>query len=438
MRFRWLCGSLLLALAGCDDGWMQFHGGASNSGFYLADTDFAFRPRWSAEVGQVVYSSPAVGEDGTIYVGNMDGELVAVAPDGTERWRRLFPDSVILASPAVAPDGNIYVIVNHEVDEDTIVSQLQKVEPDGDWAWTFTYTGGLTTSSPKVWQFEQAVHILTQVEGVNTQLVIVDGSGDLVHEEVVAGCAQEIVGDGWSPFEAISDFLSILLDFPVEFDPASLPSDIPDQFGWLTPTVAIVGEPGDGEIGVAVAGSCEITVLRWSPPDLEHVWTEQYEEDDSPRNLSSPAVFVNGLLVIGGEEYDHWWRPSFHHGRVWAFDAETGAQLWKFDTPDPVMATPASFGRQIFVASLHDFHVLDSDGDLLDTLPLGDEQTAASAALSRDLGYFSSTGGLTSFEFDLANVLEHRATPGPLSSPVIAEDGTVYAISGTRLFAFPR
>ncbi len=435
MRFGRLCIPLLLILAGCDDTWTQFHG-ASNAGFYLAKTELAFKPRWSADVGQVVYSSPAVGADGTIYVGNMDGELVAVAPDGSERWRRLFPDSVILSSTAVAPDGAIYVIVNHEVDEETIVSQLQKVEPDGDWAWTFTSTGGLTTSSPKVWQFDQAVHILAQVENVDTKLVIVDDTGDLVHEEAVTGCPHVITGSGWNPFDVLFDFLSILFDFPVEFDPASLPSEIPDQFGWLTPTVALVGEPGGDEIGVAVAGSCGLAAVRWRPPVLERVWTAEYEDDDDPRHLSSPAVFVNGMVVIGGEEPVSIWLP-FVHGRVWAFDAETGARLWKFDTPDPVMATPASFGRQIFVASLHDFHILDSDGDLLDTIPLGEEQTAASAALSRNLGYFSSTGGLTSFEFDLANVLEHRTTPGPLSSPVIAEDGTVYAISGTRLFAFP-
>jgi outer membrane protein assembly factor BamB len=59
-----------------------------------------------------VQSSPAIGPDGTIYVGSNDGHLYAVDPDtGTERWR--FPSSGnvgdIRSSPAIAADGTIYV-----------------------------------------------------------------------------------------------------------------------------------------------------------------------------------------------------------------------------------------------------------------------------------------------------------------------------------------
>ena len=59
-----------------------------------------------------VQSSPAIGPDGTIYVGSNDGHLYAIDPDtGTEKWR--FPSSGsvgdIRSSPAVAADGTIYV-----------------------------------------------------------------------------------------------------------------------------------------------------------------------------------------------------------------------------------------------------------------------------------------------------------------------------------------
>jgi outer membrane protein assembly factor BamB len=55
-----------------------------------------------------VYSSPAVGGDGTIYVGSADGQLYAINPDGSLKWS--FPTvSSVISSPAIGGDGTIYV-----------------------------------------------------------------------------------------------------------------------------------------------------------------------------------------------------------------------------------------------------------------------------------------------------------------------------------------
>jgi hypothetical protein len=58
-------------------------------------------------------SSPAISADGTIYVGveigNMDGgEIIAVNPDGTERWRKKI-GSWVDSSPCIAEDGTVYI-----------------------------------------------------------------------------------------------------------------------------------------------------------------------------------------------------------------------------------------------------------------------------------------------------------------------------------------
>ena len=34
----------------------------------------------------MIHSSPAIGADGTIYVGSDDGKLYAINPDGTQKW----------------------------------------------------------------------------------------------------------------------------------------------------------------------------------------------------------------------------------------------------------------------------------------------------------------------------------------------------------------
>ena len=55
-----------------------------------------------------MYSSPAIGADGTIYVGSEDYKLYAINPDGTEKWRFAAGRSVH-SSPAIGVDGIIYV-----------------------------------------------------------------------------------------------------------------------------------------------------------------------------------------------------------------------------------------------------------------------------------------------------------------------------------------
>ena len=61
--------------------------------------------RWRFETGGDVDSSPAIGADGTVYVGSDDGNLYAIDPEtGAEVWR--FPaGGEIRSSPAVGADG---------------------------------------------------------------------------------------------------------------------------------------------------------------------------------------------------------------------------------------------------------------------------------------------------------------------------------------------
>ncbi len=55
-----------------------------------------------------MYSSPALGAAGTIYVGSYDNNLYALNPDGTEKWR-FATGSYVYSSPVLGVDGTIYV-----------------------------------------------------------------------------------------------------------------------------------------------------------------------------------------------------------------------------------------------------------------------------------------------------------------------------------------
>ena len=64
---------------------------------------------WSFRFGgSDVYSSPAVGSNGTIYVGSDDNNLYAINPDGSKKWVFKTRGSVP-SSPTIGSDGTIYV-----------------------------------------------------------------------------------------------------------------------------------------------------------------------------------------------------------------------------------------------------------------------------------------------------------------------------------------
>ena len=64
---------------------------------------------WEFKTGGVVNSSPAIGSDGTVYVGSHDKKLYAInGKSGVKLWEFETGDSVD-SSPAIGFDGTVYV-----------------------------------------------------------------------------------------------------------------------------------------------------------------------------------------------------------------------------------------------------------------------------------------------------------------------------------------
>ena len=64
---------------------------------------------WEFETGDGVYSSPAIGSDGTVYVGSMDNMLYAInGKTGVKLWE-FKTGSGVHSSPAIGSDGTVYV-----------------------------------------------------------------------------------------------------------------------------------------------------------------------------------------------------------------------------------------------------------------------------------------------------------------------------------------
>lgn len=105
---------------------------------------------WRYPTEARVFASPIVGHDGTVYVGSLDGQFVALNPDGTLEWRysagqKIYPSALLVgtsvifgthqqelvslsldgqprwkvplqdvvdASATLGPDGRVYVVAN--------------------------------------------------------------------------------------------------------------------------------------------------------------------------------------------------------------------------------------------------------------------------------------------------------------------------------------
>ena len=76
----------------------------ANSILYAINPDGTLK--WSYAFGDTIYSPPAIGADGIIYVGAHDG-LYAINPDGTLKWS--YATGGKTSSPAIGADGTIYV-----------------------------------------------------------------------------------------------------------------------------------------------------------------------------------------------------------------------------------------------------------------------------------------------------------------------------------------
>ena len=118
-----------------------------NKTIYVGSKDgklYALNPngtqKWNYTTG-AIYSSPAIGSDGTIYIGSKgDSKLYALNPNGTQKWNYT-TGKYIYGSPAIGPDGTIYI--------GSYDSKLYALNPNGTQKWNYT-TGSIYYGSPAI------------------------------------------------------------------------------------------------------------------------------------------------------------------------------------------------------------------------------------------------------------------------------------------------
>jgi outer membrane protein assembly factor BamB len=99
--------------------------------------------KWKCKIDWPVESSPAIADDGTIYVGDRNygwGKLYSISPNGTLNWK-LHTYGEIYSSPVIGFDGTIYV-----GDGDYYINAIN---PNGTFKWRYK-TGLVVYSSPAI------------------------------------------------------------------------------------------------------------------------------------------------------------------------------------------------------------------------------------------------------------------------------------------------
>ena len=96
--------------------------------------------KWKFKTNDAVLSSPAIDDSGIIYCGSHDCNLYALYPNGTLKWK--FPTGHwIRTSPCIADDGTIYCV--------SLDDYLYAIYPNGTMKWK---TSGCAGTSPTIGQ----------------------------------------------------------------------------------------------------------------------------------------------------------------------------------------------------------------------------------------------------------------------------------------------
>jgi outer membrane protein assembly factor BamB len=270
---------------------------------------------WSFLTRGVVVSSPALGADGTVYFGSQDGRLYAVNLWGQERWE-FATGGEVFSSPAVALDGTLYV--------GSLDGKLYAVAPNGTNAvkrWEFA-TGGGVFASPAVGA-DGTIYFGSR----DGRLYALWPSGQMkwAFSTGAAIEASPAIGTGGTIYCGSLDnrFYAVNPDGTRRW---SYQTNVPF---YASPAVGV-----DGTV-YAAAGNGTVFAFR---PDGTELWeiglTNQIR-------YSSIALAADGTIYVGGRD-----------GRLYALTS-SGTRKWSYQTGGPITyASPAigSDGR-VYIGS---------------------------------------------------------------------------------------
>jgi outer membrane protein assembly factor BamB len=353
--------------------WPMFRGNLRHTGQTRVNGPASNNIRWVYTATNFLSSSPAIGTDGTIYIGSWDNNLYAVNPNGTLKWT--FPTgSYISSSPAIDSNGIIYIgSWDHNV---------YAVNPNGTLKWIYP-TNEIVTSSPAIGSdgivyigsWDHSVYaLMAPVSGVTATLRWQYATGNYVTSSPAVSGTTVYVGS-WdtrlyalmapgSGLTASVVFSYTTGDFVV--GSPTVGSDGTIYFGsydknlyalnangtlkWSyltegyinsTPAIGTDGTifVGTSYDGIVLGQDEALYAIRWTggPNGTQH-WKKLLgytgTDPSGDQMISTPVVGANGTVYVGAKDF----APT---GSVYALNPDTGATLWSYTTGNIIQSTPA-------------------------------------------------------------------------------------------------
>jgi outer membrane protein assembly factor BamB len=330
--------------------------------------------KWKFETGDEVWSSPVVA-DNVVYFGSDDGHLYAVDIEtGHEQWG-FKTEKQVRSSPAIVDDVVYF---------DSYDGYLYAVEaPTGELKWKFDMTVDMPdTIEIKKREYDDYTSSPVVVDGV-----VYIGSRNPLHGlfAVDAETGQEI----WN-FQPTG--VEFVRSSPAVFgDTVYFGGDMKTLYAldirtgeqkWVIKTEGIVNYgPAVSNEGVIYFVSKDGHIYAADSETGEINWQTFLTRPDAIWATGSPAIGNNGLIYTGSSEYykliairqDNgevawefeipngyvWSSPIFVDGMVyvggggklWAVNAETGEEIWHYETKGGVYSSPVAADGVVYVGS---------------------------------------------------------------------------------------
>jgi len=288
--------------------------------FVPATMPFAVK-KWEHLTGAPVFSSPAIGSDGTVYVGSRDYKVYALnGTTGAKKWEFL-TGSAVDSSPAIGSDGTVYV-----GSFDNRVYALNGAT--GAKKWEFL-TGDWVESSPAigsdgtvyVGSHDKRVYALNGTTGAKQWEFL---TGDRISSSPAVGSDGTVyIGSGDNKVYALNGATGAKK--------------------WEFLTGAWVGSsPAIGADGTVYIGSGDNKVYALNGTTGAKKWEFLTDKNSLPI-YSSPAIGSDGTVYIGSGDF-----------KVYALNGTTGAKKWEFLTENWVTSSPAiGADGTVYVGSLY-------------------------------------------------------------------------------------
>lgn len=263
--------------------------------------------KWNFLMNGPVKSAPAIGANGTVYVGSYYRRVVALdGQTGAEKW--VFePGGNVSSSPAIGVDGTVYFGC-----EDNKVYALDG--QSGAKKWEFA-TSGSVASSPAI--------------GSNGVVYVGSADGKVYALDSQTGARKRTFATGGSV--ASSPAIGIDGTIYVGSDDGNIHAlyGQPGAKRWTFPTGHTGGaSPAIGADGTVYIGS-----------GIKNKVTHAFDGQTGARKWvfpeggignSSPAIGVDGTVYVGS-----------HGGKFYALNGRTGAKKWGFATKGSIESSPA-------------------------------------------------------------------------------------------------